>query len=466
MIFLRRCFIILSTFLLIVACCNLFGCSGSEAAFGGSESELSFSTLDVIPSVDTNPLYSDEVVIPTEFKILREGSAVDSFFSSAEETDIMSKNVYERNALLEQQYGISIVEESRDDILDQALVDAFSQDAEYDMLLISAPSASSLVVKGALADLEALAAFDKNGAGYNGKIMSELSMGGRMFLAAGDATPSLVRSASAIAVNRELLSRIEGKEDIFELAAAGDLTHEIMLEYSAVLAELDLSDKILSPSSFIKAEADDAMALFISGGGRFFVRNSVTDEFCAADFGGENKNVFSSVMSLFGIVASEDNEEDNISFAESSPLFTVSNIGNFEAIAGGDSPYALLPMPKMVPGREGYTSFVDVKKVSFAALPSGGDNENAVSVMNLIFGHSEGISLALKEKCASDTMYDIIKDSVSCDLLTFFDYGDLRGMMRDFVKERSSEKVFELRALDRSTAAIAAVSIITNNFYK
>ena len=444
----------------------LSSCSSSGEGQIDSESEISFSSLEVIPPADSAPQLGDISELPSEFKILRESKVSDIFFSNADAPDIMSKTVYERNSLLLRQYGITLSEEPVSDIVTRVTNDMLSEESDYDMLVLGVPSSASLITSGALCDLESLAGFDSSAKGYYTEVISDLSLGGRSFLAAGDATPSLLRSTSAVMVNRDLLSKVTGSDsDLFEIAKNGKFTYDLMLKYAAGLASLNASEVALPQTSFIRADAEDALALFFGGDGHFFDRDEVTDEPFAADFGGANSDIFASVMSLYGIsVNGEDEGDEEISSASASPIFTVVSIAELEALADATSPYAALPMPKMQETQVSYISNVDMTKAAFTALPSNGDSEVSVRVMNLIYSLSEGIPKLIKDKCEPEGSdygtFELIEESISCDLLTFFGFGDLPSMMTSFVNEQSSLKVFELRAAERSTAAVTALSIV------
>ena len=449
--------------LLILAAMS--SCSG---AYGhGGDSEFSLSTLEVIPSVGTAEGAIGNAPLPSEYRILRENGAEDGFFASAGDQDIMSKTVFERNAMLYEQYGITISEKTENDIASRVKNDMLSGKNDYDMLILKANSAADLINTAALADLEALAGFDSDAAGYNEKVISELSIGGRAFLAAGDATPSLLRATSTVVVNTELLAKVDnGTKKLFDLARGGKFTYEAVLELSGALVSLNGAEGVTLPTAAISVTADDALSLFYSGGGRFFYLDEVTDVPYAASFDGENREIYSAVMSLFGI--SEDEAVSDDRSGMMTPLFTFLNIAELEALAAGGAPFAALPMPKMTVRQSEYICNVDMSMVAFTALPAKGASESSVAVMNLIYRLSNEVTRVISDACApygtNSEVLDIIFKSASCDQLSLFGFGDPVGLMSSCVNERLSPKAFAIRASERSLAAVTALSIVSDKF--
>ncbi|MBQ8208554.1 MAG: hypothetical protein IJZ89_07470 [Clostridia bacterium] len=455
----------IAAFLASLVLLTLSACSASEMSEGDADdTEFSFSSLEVMPSADSSIQTGNNIPLPSEFTVLCEKGTEGDFFASMEDTDIFSKTVFERNAQLYEQYGVLLKEETEADIVNRVKNDMLSEDKGYDMLLLFAPSSASLITAGALADLESIAGFDGAAKGYSEQIIRDLSIGGRTFLAAGDATPSLIRSASAVLINNELAKMVTEGNSIYSVVKNGRFTYEAMLNLSGALTELNGAEDAVDPSSAIRAGAEDALNLFLAGGGKFFTVDAVTDVPSAADFEGDNSEIYSSVMSLFGISA-DDSEENDINTAAVTPLFTVSSIGELEALAAENAPFSALPMPKMSVIQENYYCNIDISRAVFTALPLG-SGEIGISVMNLIYSISESITDSILGACDHENSGTarMVYESMSAEVLTLFGFGDLQSLMVSCVNERTAAKVFAMRAAERSTAAAAALSIIAEKF--
>lgn len=455
--------------LLFAALLALASCSGAYGAERGDDSEFSLSSLDIIPSMGTAEVDALSVPLPSEFVILSQPGAENSFFASAAEQDIMSKTVFERNALLQEKYGVTISEISDADIVSRVKNDALVGKSGYDMLIIGAESAASLIIAGALTDLGSLAAFNTDGVGYHSEAIRELSLADRVFLCAGDATPSFYRAASAVVVNTELLSRVGGAKQLFNAVLDGSFTYGEMLRISGELASLNNSDEIVLPFSAISTSPEDSLDLFLSGGGSFYHEDAITDVPIAASFEGENLDIYRAYMELFGIDTDGGETVLDETSMQMPPLFTVSSIGEAEALIGGGGPFSVLPMPKMSSAASNYICNVDFKNAAFTALPTypSIDEAAAVTVMNLIYRHSGGLTSVLKENCLGHSgdraALDLVFRSASCDLVTLFGFGDFSAFMESCVNENLSAKAFATRASERALAAVSALSIVSSN---
>lgn len=451
----------ISAILALVMLVLLSSCGAVDADTGkDKDSEFFFSSLEVA-APDSSIKDSINVVYPTEFTVLCENGTELDMFVSADAGDVLSRTVFERNALLFEQYGITLIEERSDDIASRVANDIMAEDKGYDMLLLSAKTAPSLIMSGAMADLGSIAGFSSDASGYSSRVIEGVSIGGRYYLTAGDATPSLVRSASAMLINTELAKIINSDVSIFTMAKNGHFTYETMLKMSSAIAELDSSEN-QSSAFAIRLGAEDAISLFFSGGGKFFEVNDVTDVLSSADFDGDNLEIYKSIMSLYGI--SDDNPDytEKNGNAAVTPLFTVSSIGEFEALAAEKAPFALLPMPKMSVIQADYHCGIDLSKAVFTALPKG-SGETEVAVMNLIYSTSDGIRASMLDICDPDKrgMSELVYKNMDADVLTLFGFGDLPSLLASCVNEAMTAKAFSIKAAERSTAATAALSIIS-----
>lgn len=428
------------------------------------DTELSFSSLEVSPDDGSELPSVTSVNYPSSFTVLCEKGREGDMFSSADETDILAKNIFERNANLFEQYGITLESVVSEDIVTKATNDMLSEDREYDMLLLSALSSASLITSGVLADLGSVAGWSASLSGYAERVIEELSVCGRTFLAAGDATPSLFLSASAVLVNTEISEKVGGTEKIFSVAENGRFTYDVMLEYSSAVSELGGNDSSVYNTAAIRVGAEDAINLFLSGGGRFFEVDSVTDVPSAENFEGELSNIYTAVMSLFGI---DENVEEQETVASSSvtPLFNVASIGELYSLVSEDTPFAVLPMPKKDIIQKEYYCNIDMTKATFTALPRG-SGETEVAVMNLIYALSDGIMGVILDACGAGNSKgaELVRESMGAQVLDLFGFGDIPAFMASCVNERTTAKVFAMRASERSTAGVSALSIVADKY--
>ncbi len=432
---------------------SLISCSG--AIKDKDDDELSLSSLEIIPT-DTY-LGAENIIYPEKFTVLCESGIEGELFASSEDEAPMQKSIFMRNAALSSDYGITLQCITEQDIVKRATVEALAQDKSYDMLLFSATAAPALISGGALSDLGTLSGWSDELDGYSHKLIKDLSIGGKTFLAAGDATPSLIGSTSAILMNRELAAKIEAENNIISAAKNGHFTYDMMLNYGKLLSN-HLGIESFSALSVIRLKSSDAFELYISGGGRFFETDPVTDVPFGISFDTKETDLYKSVMSLFGI--SEDEESDG-EVSASAPLFTVASINELASLAVENSPFIALPMPKSSVIQDEYICGADINNLRFTAIPRG-KGANELAVMNLIYSISDDIISSVYEtvdKNGSGTA-ELVYENTRISLTSLFGFGDIEAFMESCVNERLSAKVFAMRAEERSLAASAALSII------
>ncbi len=432
---------------------SLFSCSGAVSA--GDEIDFSLSTLEIIPTDTFSGM--DNIIYPEKFTVLCESGTEGELFSSSEDEELLEKSIFMRNAALSADYGITLEYNIEQDIVQKVTAEMLSDDKGYDMLLISAQSATALITAGALADLDSIAGWSEGLEGYSHKVMDDLSIGGKIFLAAGDATPSLFSSTSAILMNYELASSIEAENSIISAAKNGRFTYDMMLNYGKQLSS-HVGEEVFSASSVIRLKSSDLFDFYISGGGVFLETDPVTDIPSGISFGAKETDLYKGVMSLFGISDEDEAANDAPSYA---PLFTTASMSELSSLSKENSPFIPLPMPKsnIIQGK--YLCNVDIKNARFTALPYG-KGENELAVMSLIYKLSGDIISSMYEevdKTSSGTA-KLVYESACASQASLFGFGDIEAFMESCVNERLSSKVFAMRAKERSQAASAALSIV------
>lgn len=428
------------------------------------ESEMHFATLEVLPVDSEKGPGLNPSVKPQEFTVLVEADRGD-LFADENATDAIDLAVYERNELLYENHSVRLIEKVVTDVTETVLNDMLSDSSDHDMLLLSAIDAASLINRGALADLEALDGFDSGAKGYAKNIIDSLSIGGRSFIATGDALPSFIRSVGAVIVAPEVYTK-SSAPNFFEIVKSGNFTFETMLTHSRSLADIN---GVGGADLYIDAEASDALALFLGGGGIFFETNPVTDVYTSVDFTGANAALYSYLTSIYGIEQTDDMAEDED--APEEYLFRIGTIGEAEEMRRQDPSYTVLPMPKSQASQENYVCTIDTGTALFTALPSNGkDNNSAVAVMNLIYSLSapikDSVVRSLGESDAAISVAELVFDSAYVDLPLLFGYGDTHSLLSSAINERISEKAFVIRGNERSAAIASALSILSGKLTK
>ncbi|MBR3967641.1 MAG: hypothetical protein IKJ91_11265 [Clostridia bacterium] len=425
--------------------------SCSTATKDKKDDEFSLSTLEIIP---TETFDEENIAYPEKFTVLCEAGFEGELFASSEDDGKMEKSIFMRNAALSSELGITLECLTEQDIVKKATADMLSDDKSYDMLLFSAKNAPSLILGGALTDLGSISGWSEKSEGYSHRIINDLAIGEKIFLAAGDATPSLFGATSAILMNRELAARIEAETNIISAAKNGHFTYDMMLNYGNQLSGL-LDSETHSASSFIRLKSADAFDLYISGGGKFFETDPVTDVPYGISFDEKEKNIYKSVLSLFGI--SEDDAENESE--ASTPLFTAASMSELISLAKENAPFVALPMPKSSVIQDEYICNADMSSLVFTAIPYG-KGESELAVMNLIYKRSDEVISSVYEGIDNSNTAGLVYENAGASLTSLYGFGDIEAFMESCINERLSSKVFAMRAEERSLAASAALSIV------
>ncbi len=448
-------------------------CSAPEHEHGGEDSRFSLSSLQVIaPVTDAVQKEDIKVPLPKNFTVLRElGYGNEPVVSATgENSDTVDAAVFMRNSKIKEEYGVEITETVTENITADALANFLSGDTSCSMILVSSPSAASLVLSGALKDLGAVTGFSSAASGYSERATKGLALGGRIYLTTGDALVSFMRSCSVLLLNNKVLAETEtSASKLFDEVLRGGFTYDKMLQLASSASALNGMEGHLSA---LNIGFEDAFSMFYAGGGRFFSRDSVTYDFVTEKFDAESTNagVYNGLRQIYGISENGERADSTMSAA---PLFTLSSLGEFEALRKSGADFTALPLPKFSESAGGYSCLTDAKRVMFSAIPaqlSEDEAESTVAVMNIIYSSSDGIWKAFSEKCAPDgqgaDLLNMIRKSAECDMLAFFGYGDMGEMLSSCIEEGVGANIFEIRATERASAAVAALTITVNKLIK
>lgn len=407
----------------------------------------------------------------TEFYILTETDTSGGIVASGETSEILDKKTFERNAKIADEYGIILSEINTDNIAVKVKNDILSGKCDYGMLDINASVAPLMIENGSLAELSELG-FDHSGDGYYKKLIDSLALGDNMYLAAGNATPSVLSATSVVLLNTELCtsSTIGGYDQILSDVMTGMFTYETMYKYSSALAGIDTDSDVSDGAKYISISPDDAVSLFSAGSVPYYRFDSLLETFEAVSFGETTNEIYKAMQLLYGM--SEDAEiYDGLDKKVGiTPLFSISNLYELGLLMRENAPYIALPMPKMHEGQAGYTCLADADDFSCTAIPCTENAEYSLKVMNLIYASSDDVYTAMREPLAKSDMairiFDRIRDSVSGDVISMFGWCDTNSFMTSAINEHLRVSVFSVRASERIGAAVKALSIMYDSIRK
>ena len=124
--------------------------------------------------------------------------------------DIMNDNVYKRNLAVQEKYGIVIKTEQDEyqNVNETCKKSVMAGDSEYD-LYFSNCYATGLASAGYLYELGGLPGIDLSNPWWDPAALEQLSVGGKIYLATGDISPTSLMTSSCMVFNKRLLDSVQ-----------------------------------------------------------------------------------------------------------------------------------------------------------------------------------------------------------------------------------------------------------------
>lgn len=216
-----------------------------------------------------------------EFGILlnnQDDRFVDVMTEESMNGDIMNDNVYKRNLAVQEKYGIVIKTEQDEyqkvnEVCKQAVM---AGDNEYD-LYFSNCYATGLASAGYLYELGGLPGIDLSNPWWDPAALEQLSVGGKIYLATGDISPTSLMTSSCMVFNKRLLDSVQ-MEYPYEAVKQGKWTLDMLAELTSDLSRdingdssMTLEDDLFGYTSWM---CDSPYSFFYGAGGTLSVKNS------------------------------------------------------------------------------------------------------------------------------------------------------------------------------------------------
>ena len=302
----------------------------------------------------------------------------------------INDSVYNRNALIEQLYGIELrmVTNTDESALLRRTVNA--GDDAYDAVIIYNNNVPGVVTNDLLTEISNLPYIDLNKPWWDPAVNS-MSVANKQFLLAGDLLILDNEATNAIIFNKDLMANL-GMELPYNMVKEGRWTMDKMIEMTKDTA-MDLNgDGVMNYDSdrygFITFN-ETLQALLVAGGGAFAQKDS--DDIPYMSFAEpRNLNVLEKAMdlmypnsnpSVFN-VQSVDAGSGNVTwmrayydtFEENRALFMWIRMRVVEVFRGMDANFGIIPMPKYDEAQENYCSLVNPYTGVLMGIPkSAGD---------------------------------------------------------------------------------------------
>ncbi|MBQ7604531.1 MAG: hypothetical protein IJU75_06205 [Clostridia bacterium] len=439
--------LILSVLLSIVSCAatQSTGENGDSSAKNGDDTSLRY---------DPNGMLMDNLPADLDFdgedaRFIYPSENLNEFFSEDVGSDIVSQAVYKMNLAVMERLKVKLKCTTIQGVDSPAVRDSYAAtivntytvgDDQWDFVGEHIGAMSSVILSGAFQNLTSLKYTDFDMPWWMSDLVENATVGGKLYLAAGDASISLLKNTTCLLYNKNVAEDY-GIEDLQKLAIRGGFTKEKLLQYT-LLAHSSLDSKPdISRDTFGFAILNDNHVeafkaafnypiLKKNNGGEYEFNYDCqrASDACSwlVDFTNSNDSVYISRNTADVNAAKNAFREDRLLFVTATFSFAVDV---FKDINGS---FNVLPLPKWSEG-ENYSTLPRGIYIAFGVMRLTNNAEMAGAVLEAFA--SEGYRKvtpvyfedALKIKYTDATnetaaVFDIIRNSVSFDFGYTFSY--------------------------------------------
>lgn len=444
----------------VLVCVSLAACNDPVSEVSETSETSTSSEYELFSNLpDVN--YSENGD-PYEFVILTIGDWSGAYKSveicaHEQAPEILQDAVIERNARVEEQFGVHITEIRTTNIsgmITDIRNNASLGEDKYDAVMPYMTDAATLAVEGLFYDLNAEDAVAFDGPWWDQSAKDTLSIDNKLFFITGDLCLLAYDCTHCLVFNRDMAE--EQGIDPYKLVTDGDWTLDKMLEISKTITRDDNGDGIMdlndvwgclinsnfTTSMFLSSgerlttkDADDMPVISVMGERQIEVFNKIFN-LCSDDSVGHidsstNVSKFSSVW----IAASE-------AVATKRALFRAVAVVDIFEVADYECNFGILPTPKADKEQEDYYSNVSAIAATCVAIPTTNkEYERAAIIMDAMAQAStdtvktsyyDNLLKLRKLKDENDEkMLDIIFDGRVYDYGILFQWGGINTFMND-----------------------------------
>ena len=340
-----------------------------------------------------------------------------SFLTDKEDApQIVSPAVADRNAAVEEKYGVSLYTADVDSAQLFAELSSSAKSGMYyaDMITVPQKSLVSYIASGLLFNLRSLPKMNLGADYFNASSVEAAGAGYGTYAVAGEATYTPY-SLPAVFFSTERLSAL-GLELPYGKAAAGTWTWEEFYNY---LTEVD-AEKYAPLCT--GAAGDIAVdGAYFSVGGRFMSAGamkyptvSITEE--------EGTRLVGLIADAFLCEGSLTGENGGVGAFESSAVFMTDTLDTLDTLASTSMKWGIVPMPKADRTQSSYISLATSSSAFFAVPSVLNSDERTSLVLQAIFASSYG---SVREAFIGYTQNSMLCDNGSANMLELIT-GDIR----------------------------------------
>ncbi len=392
---------------------------------------------------------------------------------------VLGDVIYKRNKNVETRLNI-VIEERRDtpeNIYSMACQSVMADEDVYSAVWNSASNMAAMAANGYLVSSDYLSQVDFDKPWWNEKATSALSVDGQRYLIFGDVQLSYYDAHCLVGFNADMVSKINGMPDPYDLVEKGLWTVEKMLELMQMATtDIDGNGSMTFEDRYGIAIDGEAVLPLMFGCN---VSMSAKDEYDLPYVTCINNEKFFDVYTLItqslydrptSVYNTDINEADNMTdmsmFKNERSLFVVTTVGELDELRYMDAEFGVLPMPKYTADQKDYVSYISGEEIWALGIPASGRNflRSSIILENMAAETwREGgvrdtyVDGALEFKYVNDDKsranLETVLSSGRFDICEVYGWGELASTVRDEAASASEKLASTLAGCERDVRA-------------
>lgn len=428
-------------------------------------------------SVNVPPTFREDDLGGRDFTFLvynQHSSYADNYiWADSSAGDTMSSAVVTRNRDVEDKYNIKLGVDRAYSPRGEAVVRIHAGQSDFDVIYEGGTKLSSMALEGMLYDFRSLRYVDLGRSYWVPSTISDLTVGGKMYMATGYITMNSLDWASVLYFNKDMYAELGYTESLYDAVNAHEWTFDRYAELAiSAYSDINNDGSMTSADRYgILGDVSSCLTELVQSAG---VQNTVKN-----DDGSYSLNVYNeSAVNIYTtlhdrlkesntFISCKDilNEKPDmtgyatrdvgarfIGFGKGHTLFMTSVLNCADDFAEMEDSYGILPNPLYSTEQANYCHFVDASSPLLSIPAEGGDHDTVGMILEYMTYVSE--KYLLPEYYANSVitngnieqgdiqMLDIIRNSAKYEWTELYDLQVTTGIVKKMMTVGSFKSVY------------------------
>ena len=350
--------------------------------------------------------------------------------------DLINDSVYNRNAAVEEQYGVVIskvyasVNNVGLDYMTTVRSMNTTGDDSYQLLTLRSVNIGTLTLENMMHNIADSQYINLEKPWWNQDSVTSLSLGGNIYWASSEL---LLRDkgATACIFYNGRIAEDNGFDNLYELAQDGEWTMEELVS-TATIAATENGDNVWNENDIWGAVCGDDTVNYLYNGAGLKFATITEDGYLEYNFGSDKqistlKSIFDEVMyaEFYANTFSNPNAK-NVKFGNDNVLYHFGMIKDVTTHRQMETNYGILPIPKYDEAQETYSSLVWMHHDTILGIPATVKNTDMAEIV--------------LEALSAESYYTVYRD--------FYDTVIMGRSARDQQSKEMLQIIFDTRSFD------------------